>query len=135
MLPLYSENHSDRYLFSPVTLTGNVTNVTTRELQGSVSFFCIPSDDRVQVQWQIFRVGRLEPEILSRPGFGFQTPSLQISPSGRTVTLTNAIASDAGVYRCTVADDTGLLVSPFDVNVTVLSSKLFCLIGLVFTYI
>ena len=134
MLPLYSENHSDRYLFSPVTLTGNVTNVTTRELQGSVSFFCIPSDDRVQVQWQIFRVGSLEPAFLFRPEVGFLTP-LQISPSGRTVTLTNAIASDAGVYRCTVADDTGLLVSPFDVNVTVLSSKLFCLIGLVFTYI
>ena len=99
-----------------------------------MSFFCIPSDDRVQVQWQIFRVGRLEPEILSRPGFGFQTPSLQISPSGRTVTLTNAIASDAGVYRCTVADDTGLLVSPFDVNVTVLRSKLFCLIGVSFFF-
>ena len=95
----------------------------------------MPSDDRVQVQWQIFRVGRLEPEILSTPGLGFLTPSLRISPSGRTVTLTNTIASDAGVYRCTVADDTGLLVSPFDVNVTVLRSKLFCLIGLGFTYV
>ena len=92
----------------------------------------MPSDDRVQVQWQIFRVGSLEPEILSRPGLGFLTPSLEIIPSGRTVTLSNAIANDAGVYRCTVADDTGLLVSPFDVNVTVLRSKLFC-IGLGFT--
>ena len=110
--------------------------MTTRESQGSVSFFCIPSDDRVQVQWQIFRVGSLEPEILSRPGLGFQTPpSLRISPSGRTVTLSYAIASDAGVYRCTVADDAELLVSPLDVNVTVLRSKLFCLIGLRFTYV
>lgn len=124
----YSEHYGDLYLFLPVTLTGNVTSVTTQELQGSVNFFCIPSDDRVQVQWQFFQTGSLEPVVVFSPGVGFLSPNLQVSPSGRTVTLSTPIASNAGVYRCSVAGDTGLLVSPLDVNITVLRSKLFSLI-------
>lgn len=124
----YSEHYGDFYLFLPVTLTGNVTNVTTQELQGSVNFFCIPSDDRVQVQWQFFQAGSLEPVVIFSPGIGVLNPNLQISPSGRTVTLSTPIASNAGVYRCSVADDTGMVVSPLDVNITVLRSKLFVLI-------
>ena len=126
---------ASRFSSPPVTLTGNVTSVTTQELQGSVNFFCIPSDDRVQVQWQFFQAGSLEPQVLFDPGREVESlsPNLQISPSGRTVTLSTPLASNAGVYTCSVAGDTGMLVSPLDVTVTVLRSKLFCLMAPVFT--
>lgn len=124
----YSEHYGDLYLFLPVTLTGNVTSVTTRELQGSVNLFCIPSDDRVQVQWQFFQTGSLDPVVVFLPGVVILNHIFQVSPSGRIVTLSPPTASNAGVYRCSVAGDTGMLVSPLDVNITVLRSKLFSLI-------
>ena len=119
----------------PVSLTAPVASVIVREGQTSIDFFCTPSDNRVQLQWEFIQLGSSTPVTLltpSRTGVGISPPlpfpvrTVQFDSSGQTAYLRNAQPNEAGVYRCSVAGDTGMLVTPVNVSVTVIRSEFSC---------
>lgn len=102
-----------------------------------MNFFCAPSDNRVQLQWEFFQSGSSTPVTLFAPPSSgvvipppspFEPRSVQFDSSGQTVNLANAQPNEEGVYRCSVAGDTGMLVTPVNISVTVIRSEFSCLI-------
>ena len=80
---------------------------------------CIPSDDNVQLQWTLNREG--EEESLN----SYNHPEVDFIPAElrHTLRVNEALPLHEGSYLCSVALDSGFLVSPGNISVNVLRSK------------